>query len=80
MKSHSSGVSAAASAQAIHAALRAALAAKLEEIDRRIDGLAALRGELARRLHELPAEWPLAPGDQAASSLRPAGWRPSVSA
>jgi MerR family transcriptional regulator, copper efflux regulator len=41
--------------------LRAALAAKLAEIDRRIDGLAALRGELARRLTDLPAECPLAP-------------------
>jgi DNA-binding transcriptional MerR regulator len=41
--------------------LRAALAAKLTEIDRRIDGLAALRGELARRLMDLPAECPLAP-------------------
>ncbi|WEF33729.1 MerR family transcriptional regulator [Pseudoduganella chitinolytica] len=40
--------------------LRAALAAKLGEIDRRIDGLAALRGELARRLHALPEECPLA--------------------
>jgi MerR family copper efflux transcriptional regulator len=41
--------------------LRAALAAKLAEIDRRIDGLAALRAELARRLMDLPAECPLAP-------------------
>ena len=30
--------------------LRAALARKLEDIDRRIEGLQALRGELARRL------------------------------
>lgn len=40
--------------------LRAALAAKLAEIDRRIDGLAALRGELARRLQEFLEECPLA--------------------
>ncbi|AXA90063.1 MerR family transcriptional regulator [Massilia sp. YMA4] len=58
----------AAPAESSAPVLRAALAAKLEEIDRRIDGLAALRGELARRLHALPAECPLAPGDQAASA------------
>lgn len=51
----------AAPAEASGPVLRAALAAKLEEIDRRIDGLAALRGELARRLRDLPAECPLAP-------------------
>lgn len=41
--------------------LRGALAAKLAEIDRRIDGLAALRAELARRLTDLPADCPLTP-------------------
>ena len=41
--------------------LRAALAAKMAEIDRRIEGMAALRGELAMRLAELPAACPLAP-------------------
>jgi MerR family copper efflux transcriptional regulator len=39
-------------------ALRAALRSKLAEIDRRIDGLVALRGELAARLGE-PTDCPL---------------------
>ncbi|MBA5687078.1 MerR family transcriptional regulator [Rugamonas apoptosis] len=39
--------------------LRAALARKLEEIDRRIDGLGALRAGLARRLDETMAACPL---------------------
>jgi len=42
--------------------LREALAAKLREIDRRVEGLAALRQELARRLDEAMAECPLRPG------------------
>lgn len=49
------------------AALRAALQAKLAEIDRRIDGLQALRGELARRITEQIAECPLRPGAPAAA-------------
>lgn len=43
------------------AALRAALQAKLAEIDRRIDGLQAMRGELARRLGAPLAHCPLRP-------------------
>ncbi|MTW11309.1 MerR family transcriptional regulator [Pseudoduganella eburnea] len=43
------------------AALRAALQAKLTEIDRRINGLQALREELARRITEQIAECPLRP-------------------
>lgn len=45
--------------QASPARLRAALQAKVEEIDRRMTGLAALRAELARRLQEDMAECPL---------------------
>ncbi len=41
------------------AALRAALQAKLAEIDRRIDGLQVLRGELAHRLSAQMEECPL---------------------
>ena len=48
------------------AALRAALQAKLAEVDRRIDGLQALRGQLAHRLTAQMEECPLRP---AASSL-----------
>ncbi len=44
------------------AALRAALQAKLAEVDRRIDGLQALRGELTRRISAQMAECPLRPG------------------
>jgi len=43
-------------------ALRQAMRAKLAEIDRRIEALAVLRGELARRLDTMPADCPLAPG------------------
>ncbi|WP_028104205.1 MerR family transcriptional regulator [Pseudoduganella violaceinigra] len=43
------------------AALRAALQGKLAEIDRRIDGLQSLRGELARRLEAQMAPCPLRP-------------------
>lgn len=39
--------------------LRAALERKLADIDQRIEGLHALRGELARRLHENMAACPL---------------------
>jgi len=42
-------------------ALQAALAAKLAEIDRRIDGLQALREELARRLAAGMSDCPLRP-------------------
>ncbi|MCE3262226.1 MAG: MerR family transcriptional regulator [Pseudoduganella sp.] len=49
----------AADSPATAAALRGALQAKLEEIDRRIDGLQALRGELARRLGAPLADCPL---------------------
>ena len=42
-------------------ALRDALLRKLEDIDRRVDGLVALRAELARRLEETMAECPLRP-------------------
>ncbi|WP_254442071.1 MerR family transcriptional regulator [Duganella vulcania] len=42
--------------------LRAALARKLEDIDQRIEGLHALRGELARRLAEDMQACPLQPG------------------
>lgn len=41
--------------------LRAALARKLEDIDRRIEGLQALRGELARRLGPDMEACPLRP-------------------
>lgn len=44
-------------------ALRAALQSKLAEIDRRIDGLQVLRGELARRLGAPMAECPLRPAE-----------------
>lgn len=44
-------------------ALRAALAAKLDEIDRRIAGLQGLRSELVQRLGEQMAECPLNPLD-----------------
>ena len=47
------------------AALRTALQAKLAEIDRRIDGLQLLRGELVRRLGARMAECPLRPAAQA---------------
>jgi MerR family transcriptional regulator, copper efflux regulator len=50
------------------AALRAALQAKLAEIDRRIDGLQALRGALAHRLSVQLADCPLRPGEAAAAS------------
>lgn len=50
--------------QASPARLRAALQAKVEEIDRRMTGLAALRAELARRLQEDMAECPLQAGTQ----------------
>lgn len=43
-------------------ALRAALQAKVAEIDRRIDGLQTLRGELLHRLTAQLAECPLRPG------------------
>ena len=43
------------------AVLRTALQAKLAEIDRRIDGLQALRGELLHRLSERMEECPLRP-------------------
>ncbi|GGB82651.1 MerR family transcriptional regulator [Pseudoduganella buxea] len=42
------------------AALRQAMRGKLAEIDRRIEALAMLRGELARRLDTMPADCPLA--------------------
>ena len=41
--------------------LRAALARKLDEIDRRIAGLTALRADLAQRLDASMAAWPLQP-------------------
>ena len=44
-------------------ALRTALQSKLAEIDRRIDGLQALRGELARRLGAPMADCPLRPAE-----------------
>jgi len=50
------------------AALRAALQSKLAEIDRRIDGLQALRGEVARRITEQMAECPLRPGAASAAA------------
>lgn len=43
------------------AALREALRRKMDEIDRRISGLQALRGELARRLDDSMAACPLRP-------------------
>lgn len=49
-------------AAATAAALRVALQAKLAEIDRRIDGLQMLRGELARRLGAPLADCPLQGG------------------
>lgn len=45
--------------------LRAALERKLADIDQRIDGLHALRGELARRLGQDMASCPLQAGDRA---------------
>ena len=45
--------------------LRAALERKLADIDQRIDGLHALRGELARRLGQDMAACPLQAGDPA---------------
>jgi DNA-binding transcriptional MerR regulator len=42
-------------------ALRTALRRKLDDITRRIDGLSALRDELARRLDETLADCPLRP-------------------
>ena len=45
--------------------LRAALERKLADIDQRIDGLHALRGELARRLGQDMASCPLQAGDPA---------------
>lgn len=42
--------------------LREVLQGKLREIDRRVEGLAALREELARRLDEAMAACPLRPG------------------
>lgn len=50
------------------AAVRAALQAKLAEIDRRIDGLQGLRGELARRITEQMAECPLRAGAASAAA------------
>lgn len=41
--------------------LRDALQGKLREIDRRVEGLVALRGELARRLDEAMEACPLRP-------------------
>ena len=41
--------------------LREALQGKLREIDRRVEGLVALRGELARRLDEAMDACPLRP-------------------
>ncbi len=41
--------------------LREALQGKLREIDRRVEGLVALRGELARRLDEAMGACPLRP-------------------
>ena len=41
--------------------LREALQGKLREIDRRVEGLVALRGELARRLDEAMEACPLRP-------------------
>jgi DNA-binding transcriptional MerR regulator len=43
-------------------ALREALRRKLQDIDRRVEGLVALRSELARRLGEEMAECPLQQG------------------
>ena len=43
------------------AALRTALQRKLDDITRRVEGLTALRDELARRLDETMAECPLRP-------------------
>jgi len=51
---------------ATEAALRTALQAKLAEIDRRIDGLQELRGELARRLNAR-MDCPLGAGTAAAA-------------
>ncbi len=48
------------------AARRAALQAKLAEIDRRIDGLQLLRGELVNRISTQLEECPLRPGAPAA--------------
>lgn len=52
---------AASDSSATAEALRAALQAKLAEIDRRIDGLQALRGELVLRLGEQMGDCPLRP-------------------
>lgn len=52
-------LSAAADGATTAAALRGALQAKLDEIDRRIGGLQALRSELARRLGAPLADCPL---------------------
>ncbi|HEX8606955.1 MAG TPA: MerR family transcriptional regulator [Pseudoduganella sp.] len=49
-------------------ALRAALRSKLAEIDRRIEGLAALRADLAARLGD-PADCPLRPAATAVPAL-----------
>jgi DNA-binding transcriptional MerR regulator len=49
-------------------AIRAALRDKLAEIDRRIAGLATLRGELQRRLQETLDDCPLRPQAASASS------------
>ena len=48
-----------AAPQASAQRLRAALLAKVDEIDRRMAGLAALRGELLRRLGDDMADCPL---------------------
>ncbi|QGZ38775.1 DNA-binding transcriptional MerR regulator [Pseudoduganella flava] len=53
-------------------AIRAALRGKLAEIDRRIAGLAALRGELERRVELAPDDCPLRPAPQAASAANAA--------
>lgn len=50
------------------AALRAVLQAKLTEIDRRIDGLHALREALARRLQAPMDDCPLRPAETPAQS------------
>jgi len=50
-----------ADAAASAPALREALRRKLEDIDRRVHGLVALREELARRLEETMADCPLRP-------------------
>ena len=57
---------------AVAAALRSALQAKLDEIDRRIDGLQALRGALVERLGAQMAECPLRPATGPAPAPAPA--------